>query len=186
MPNDEAEQERMDMQHHIYLMIFSGELYRAPLPRKVNRVLDVGCGTGKWAIDFADMHLEADVIATDLSVIQPYWASSEGPLTGSGMGNAHGCCRYLRMSNSRLTMPRKTGSITRNSITFILEAWVVLYYLADPQMDGCSDGHSLGSISDWPKLMRQAYDNLQPGGWIEVVDFETWVRHLVHAFGTVD
>jgi len=71
-------------------------------------------------------------------------------------------------------MPRKTGSIIRNSITFILEAWVVLYYLADPQMDGCSNRHSLGSISDWPKLMRQAYDNLQPGGWIEVVDFETW------------
>jgi len=84
MPNDEAEQERMDMQHHIYLMIFSGELYRAPLPRKVNRVLDIGCGTGKWAIDFADMHLEADVIATDLSVIQPYWASSEGPFDRVG------------------------------------------------------------------------------------------------------
>jgi len=63
---------------------------------------------------------------------------------------------------------------------------VVLYYLADPQIDGCSNRHSLGSISDWPKLMRQAYDNLQPGGWIEVVDFETWVRHLVHTFGTVD
>lgn len=75
MPNDEAEQERMDMQHHIYLMIFSGELYRAPIPRKVGRVLDIGCGTGKWAIDFADMHPEADVVATDLSVIQPYWAS---------------------------------------------------------------------------------------------------------------
>lgn len=23
--------------------------------------------------------------------------------------------------------------------------------------------------------MRQAYDNLQPGGWVEVVDFEAWV-----------
>lgn len=32
-----------------------------------------------------------------------------------------------------------------------------------------------GSISDWPRLMQQAYDNLQPGGWIEVVDFEAWV-----------
>lgn len=32
-----------------------------------------------------------------------------------------------------------------------------------------------GSISDWPRLMQQAYDNLRPGGWIEVTDFEAWV-----------
>ncbi|KAI6961367.1 hypothetical protein KC355_g12593, partial [Hortaea werneckii] len=31
-----------------------------------------------------------------------------------------------------------------------------------------------GSISDWPRLMQQAYDNLRPGGWIEVTDFEAW------------
>jgi len=31
-----------------------------------------------------------------------------------------------------------------------------------------------GSISDWDKLMQQAYDNLNPGGWIEVCDFEAW------------
>lgn len=75
MPNDEAEQERMDMQHHIYLLIYGGELCRAQLPARLNRVLDVGCGTGKWAIDFADQHPEAEVLATDLSVIQPYWVS---------------------------------------------------------------------------------------------------------------
>jgi SAM-dependent methyltransferase len=26
------------------------------------------------------------------------------------------------------------------------------------------------SIYDWPKLMRQAFDNLNPGGWIELLD----------------
>lgn len=29
-----------------------------------------------------------------------------------------------------------------------------------------------GSIADWPKLLQQAYDHLEPGGWIEVVDYE--------------
>lgn len=75
IPNDEAEQERLDLQHHIYLLVSGGRLYRAPLPPHVDRVLDVGTGTGKWAIDFADMHPDADVVATDLSVIQPYWVS---------------------------------------------------------------------------------------------------------------
>jgi len=34
-------------------------------------VLDVGTGTGIWAIDFADAHPAASVIGTDLSPIQP-------------------------------------------------------------------------------------------------------------------
>ena len=63
----------MDMQHHIYLMILGGEIYRAPISSKCDRVLDIGTGTGIWAIDFADEHPDSQVIATDLSVIQPQW-----------------------------------------------------------------------------------------------------------------
>ncbi|EER37967.1 conserved hypothetical protein [Histoplasma capsulatum H143] len=37
------------------------------------KVLDVGTGTGIWAIDFADQHPEALVIGTDLSPTQPGW-----------------------------------------------------------------------------------------------------------------
>lgn len=62
MPNDELEQARMDMQHHLYLMIFGGELYRAPLPSRIGRALDIGCGTGKWACDFADSRPQTEVI----------------------------------------------------------------------------------------------------------------------------
>ncbi|RKK95741.1 hypothetical protein BFJ71_g8207 [Fusarium oxysporum] len=40
---------------------------------KLKRVLDVGTGTGIWAIDFADEHPDAEVIGTDLSPIQPRW-----------------------------------------------------------------------------------------------------------------
>ena len=33
-----------------------------------------------------------------------------------------------------------------------------------------------GSLKDWPRLISQAYENLEPGGWIEVVDFELYCR----------
>jgi methylase of polypeptide subunit release factors len=36
-------------------------------------VLDLGTGTGIWAIDFADQFPSAIVIGTDLSPIQPTW-----------------------------------------------------------------------------------------------------------------
>ena len=31
-----------------------------------------------------------------------------------------------------------------------------------------------GSIANWPDLLRQAYDHLRPGGWIELTDFDAW------------
>jgi methylase of polypeptide subunit release factors len=36
-------------------------------------VLDLGTGTGIWAIDFADRYPSALVIGTDLSPTQPEW-----------------------------------------------------------------------------------------------------------------
>ncbi|KAL1987708.1 hypothetical protein VTN96DRAFT_2548 [Rasamsonia emersonii] len=72
LPNDEEEQDRMDMWHHIYLLLLGGELYLAPI-KNPQRVLDLGTGTGIWAIQFADEHPSAQVIGTDLSPIQPKW-----------------------------------------------------------------------------------------------------------------
>lgn len=43
----------IDQSHHIYLMLLKGELHRAPV-KDPKRVLDIGTGTGIWAIDFAE------------------------------------------------------------------------------------------------------------------------------------
>ena len=53
MPNDETEQNRLDLYHHIFLLLLGGKLYTAPLDCP-QVVLDVGTGTGLWAIDFAE------------------------------------------------------------------------------------------------------------------------------------
>ncbi|CAN8105464.1 unnamed protein product [Discula destructiva] len=69
MPNDIPEQERLDLQHSIATRLFEG-LHLAPVERP-GRVLDIGTGTGIWAIEFATEHPESDVLGTDLSPIQP-------------------------------------------------------------------------------------------------------------------
>ncbi|KAF1833331.1 S-adenosyl-L-methionine-dependent methyltransferase [Decorospora gaudefroyi] len=71
VPNDEAEADRLDLQHHAFRLTLDGKLYRAPIPQDVQNVLDVGCGTGIWSIEFADEHPSARVLGTDLSPIQP-------------------------------------------------------------------------------------------------------------------
>ncbi|KAF7553373.1 hypothetical protein G7Z17_g3659 [Cylindrodendrum hubeiense] len=72
-PNDDEEQERMDLGHHIYRLVLGGKLNLAPISKNPQRVLDLGTGTGIWAIDFADEYPSAEVLGTDLSPIQPKW-----------------------------------------------------------------------------------------------------------------
>ncbi|KAJ9191445.1 hypothetical protein DTO166G4_7755 [Paecilomyces variotii] len=70
LPNDEKEMERLDFVHHLFTLTLHGDLYKSPL-KNPQSVLDLGTGTGIWAIDMADVHQSASVVGNDLSPIQP-------------------------------------------------------------------------------------------------------------------
>jgi SAM-dependent methyltransferase len=70
-PNDEPELDRLDLQHHLYYIRLEGKLFLAPISNSPQNVLDVGIGTGIWAIEFAELYPSASVIGTDLSPTQP-------------------------------------------------------------------------------------------------------------------
>lgn len=73
-PNDEAEQDREDMKHACVKMLCQNQLYFAPFDeRNLHNVLDIGTGTGIWAIEFGDLFPSANVQGIDLSPIQPDW-----------------------------------------------------------------------------------------------------------------
>ena len=71
VPNDEAELERMDIEHHNQGLQL-GAPHMAPLVQP-QEILDLGTGSGVWVIDMADQYPSAVVIGTDLSPIQPTW-----------------------------------------------------------------------------------------------------------------
>ncbi|KFG80825.1 putative methyltransferase [Metarhizium anisopliae] len=69
MPNDEIEQLRLTIQHQVLMHAFDGELTITPLSNPTH-VLDVGTGTGEWAIRFAELFPDCEVVGTDISAIQ--------------------------------------------------------------------------------------------------------------------
>ncbi|KAK3400620.1 S-adenosyl-L-methionine-dependent methyltransferase [Sordaria brevicollis] len=72
-PNDEKANEMLDIFHHAMTICLDGRLYDAPVPKNIENAIDLGTGTGLWAIDFADQFPNCTVMGTDISPIQPSW-----------------------------------------------------------------------------------------------------------------
>ncbi|KAL4968421.1 class I SAM-dependent methyltransferase [Aspergillus stella-maris] len=142
IPNDQEEQDRLEITHHVFKLITGGDLYRAPLasqqPRP-KRILDIGTGTGTWALDVAEDFPEAEIIGTDLSPIQPNFSPPN-------------CSFIIDDAESDWTFPK------------------------DEKFDYIHARSMGGGIGDWERLMRQAYNHLRPGGWVEFQEFEACVR----------
>ncbi|GAM33557.1 hypothetical protein TCE0_011r00535 [Talaromyces pinophilus] len=138
-PNDEKEQDRLDMFHHMFKLALGGKLFLAPVHGESLRVLDIGTGTGIWAIDMADTFPSVEmVIGNDLSPIQP---------------------RCKRVPPN-----------VQFEVDDVEAEWP-----ERPPFDLIHSRYMCGSISDWPRLFEQAYNQTKIGGWVEFQDF-----HLVN------
>ncbi|KAJ3549980.1 hypothetical protein NM208_g233 [Fusarium decemcellulare] len=136
LPNDNEENERLDLQHNLCLLTFDNKLGLSPpnLPdSKVKRALDLGTGTGIWAIDFGDEHPEADVVGVDLSPIQP-------------------------------------GMVPPN-VQFMVDDIDEEWTYSEP-FDYIHSRMMNFSIQDWPIYLRKIYDNLTPGGYVELQEVD--------------
>jgi len=134
VPNDDSEQDRLDLQHEIFFLTFDNNLFLCPAGRnghEIRSVLDIGTGTGIWALDFAYVYPDARVVGVDLSPIQ----SNAAPANVSFQ------------------------------IDDIEEPWTF-----ECKFDLVYCRMMTVGIADWPRLFEQAYEHLEPGGWIEVSD----------------
>ncbi|PGH26675.1 hypothetical protein AJ80_01621 [Polytolypa hystricis UAMH7299] len=70
-PNDDEQNLQLSIGHHLFYLLHGGKLLLAPIAKDIERAIDIGTGTGQWAIDFADEYPHTSILGTDLSPIQP-------------------------------------------------------------------------------------------------------------------
>ncbi|KAL0939109.1 methyltransferase domain-containing protein [Colletotrichum truncatum] len=125
-----------NLQHHLALLTLGGRLGLAPPCEpdyKVKRTLDVGTGTGIWAIQFADDHPEAEVYGVDLSPTQP-----------------------------DLVAPN-----IKFEVDDIEEEWTY-----SKPFDYIHSRHMTSSLANWKEYITNCYNNLTPGGYLELQEAE--------------
>ncbi|QUC16381.1 uncharacterized protein UV8b_00622 [Ustilaginoidea virens] len=132
LPNDELEQDRLDLQHHLFTLTLGGRIYNAPIDEpRISTILDAGTGTGVRAIDMGDKLSHVEVVGIDISPIQP--------------------------------------SFVPPNVSFVIDDLELEW--ADPHPYDFIFGRMLvGSIGDWPNFIRQSFENLKSGGWLELQD----------------
>ncbi|KAI8294487.1 Secondary metabolism regulator LAE1 [Colletotrichum sp. SAR 10_98] len=156
MPNDEQELDRLDLIHNMCLMSLDDRLGLAPQCQEgatVGRVLDVGTGTGIWAIDFGDEHPEAEVLGVDLSATQPGHNLEPG-----GSLELHETDIYTRSDDGSLKPEHalyKWAQFLMESSTKLGAAWIDPPKLKDLMIEAGFEGVSMSTYkwptNTWPK-----------------------------------
>ncbi|OBR12762.1 UMTA methyltransferase [Colletotrichum higginsianum IMI 349063] len=106
--------------------------FLAPIETEnVHRILDIGTGTGIWAMEMGDFFHHAEVIGNDLSPTQPEWVPPN----------------------------------VRFEIDDVESSWI-----EGKKYDFIFCRYMVGAIGDWETLVKRVFNNLNPGGWVELQD----------------
>ncbi|KAK3332564.1 S-adenosyl-L-methionine-dependent methyltransferase [Cercophora scortea] len=130
LPIGGRELDRNALQHCKFTLMLEGKLFLAPIVAKPQNILDLGTGSGIWAIDVAEMYPSAAVVGVDLAPVQP--------------------------------------SIAPPNLAFEIDDIEKDWLWGEDQFDFIHGRELIMAIRDWPRLVRQAYTCLKPGGYIQL------------------
>src|SRR5579875_1731580 len=142
LPADMSETNRLDFQHYMLRYALQGN-YAAPIqyPRDI---LDVGTGTGRWAIEMAQFFPHANVIGVDVTEPQPDQQAETNPGLDRRPPNYH-----FQVGNILEGLSFPDGSFD-----FVHQR---LLFFAIP-------------ADRWEFVFHELYRVTRPSGWTEAVE----------------
>jgi SAM-dependent methyltransferase len=156
LPSDEQEINRLDFQHYMLRYAFKGN-FAAPIGTPTS-ILDVGCGTGRWALEMAALFPGANVVGVDINPPPSETAAQQG--------------HESRPENYTFLQADILQGLPFADASFDF-THQRLVYVAIPS-------------ARWPGLVADLVRVTRPGGWVELVEggglasgsgpaVETWV-----------
>ena len=118
-----------------------GGLFKTPLKTIPKRVLDLGCGTGIWARQFAAAYPSTQVFGVDFLPPNERFIDNDPPRN----------CTWIK------------ASFEEEWTTFLPDAQEEPFDFIHARM-------LIAGVHDWPRLFQQCYNHLSPGGYLEVFE----------------
>lgn len=141
----ENEISRLDMQHFMFRWELGGD-WLAPLDAPSD-ILDVACGTGRWARDMARAFPQATVVGFDINSQQLEASLAEGAQSG------------------RDPLPENCVFVAGDALgTFNFPDSSFDYVVARATS-------AFIPVSKWPSVIAEMARVCRPGGWVELRDF---------------
>lgn len=141
LPHDDQEINRLDFQHYMLRYALRGN-FAAPVASPAS-ILDVGSGTGRWAMELATYFPDTNVVATDI------------------------------VTPPEETHPSVVGQEKRpQNYTFVPGNVLNGLSFADGSFDFVHMRLLIFAIpeSAWPQVVNELIRVTRPGGWIELVE----------------
>ena len=144
LPSDFAEGNRLDMQHYLLKVAYGGHNFTAPIQTPLG-VLDVGCGTGRWAREMALQFPQTNVVGIDIKEPEIDTAAKQLADLGSLPEN------YAFVQGNVLAgLPFADGNFDYTHMRFLS--------LALP-------------MTSWQPLVQDIARVTRRGGWVEILEF---------------
>jgi len=142
LPKDDTEMNRLDFQHYLFRLALKGN-YAAPITDPTN-ILDVGTGTGRWAMEMAGLFPDANVIGLDLLPPPADKADAASAVADRRPDN------YLYMQGNVLDgLPFQDGTFD-----YVHQRLLVAGLPA----------------ARWPSVVAELLRVTKPGGWVELLE----------------
>jgi SAM-dependent methyltransferase len=147
-PNDDVEQEREDLKHAMVKLLCAGQLHFAPIGEHPQEILDIGTGTGIWAIE---------------SMYEIFFMEDQ-------VGPSYGSPKMLTMAAYLVGDQFPSAKVVGVDLSPIQPSWVPpnVRFLVDDiespwvyprnHFDYIHMRNTVMAIKDWPKLLRRAFE----------------------------